>query len=192
MAVILKVDPSTVSKFESANQDVKLDFLIFYTSLLGYNVKVGSTFMSRGEFSRFRGRQSRISRALHYIQRWQIESIFNSDVYGRAWWPEDAVGENGSRIISELLRAKKTAELTTKKLSEKLGVSERTIQRFERENYTPSASFAFKYAALVNMELRLEKILRCKREILGAFYIRRSLVLHNWIRSLADTNSSGA
>jgi len=187
MAALMDVEQSTVSKFESAKLDIKPEFLILYASLLGYNIKVGSTFMSRGELPRFRRRQSRIAKTLRCIQRWQIEGIFNSDVYGRTWWPGDAVRANKSRIISELRNAKKAAGLTTKKLSEKLGVSDRTVRRFERENYAPSASFVFKYAALVNMELRLEKNLRCKREVLGAFYIRRSLVLHNWLRNLADT-----
>jgi transcriptional regulator with XRE-family HTH domain len=191
IAALLKVDPNTVSKFESAKQDVKLDFLIFYAALLGYNIKVGSTFRSWGEPSRFRRRQSRIAQALRCIERWQIEEIFNSGAHWYAIWPGDDVGKNMSRIISELRYAKKSVGLTSQKSSEELGVTERTIRRFEREESTPSASLAFKYAALVNMELRLEKNLRCKSETLGAFYIRRGLVLYHWIRSLADTTSSG-
>ena len=183
MAALMGADQDTISKFESAKLNVKLDFLIFYASLLGYNIKVGSTFRSRGERSRFRRRQSRITQALRYVHRWQIENLFYSGVYWYARWPGKVVEESRERIISDLRDAKKTEGLTTKKLSEELGISDRTIRRFERaENCTSSASFAFKYASLVNVNLRLEKNLRCKRETLGAFYLRRGMVIYNWIR----------
>ena len=78
MAALMGVTQDTISKFESAKLNVKLDFLIFYASLLGYNIRVGSTFRSRGELSRFRRRQSRIIQTLRYVKPLQIEDFFYS------------------------------------------------------------------------------------------------------------------
>jgi transcriptional regulator with XRE-family HTH domain len=182
MGALMGVSQETISKFEAAKQDVKLDFLVFYASLLGYDIRVGSTFMSRGELARFRRRQFWISKALWDIKQWQIEDIYHSGFHRRVKWPEAAVEENANRIRSELRNAKRIKGLTTKKLSEELGVSDRTIRRFERErNYMPFASLAFKYASLVDMELKLEKGLQRKREKLGTFYLRRILTLYSWI-----------
>jgi transcriptional regulator with XRE-family HTH domain len=183
MGVLMNVEQETISKFESARQDVKLDFLVFYASLLGYDIRVVNTFMSKGELARFRKRQSWITKALRNTNQGQIKEIFNSGMHWSAIWPGDIVGESTDRIISNLRKSKRIEGLTTKRLSEKLGVSERTIRRFERaKNYIPSASLAFKYASLLNMELRLEKRLRCKRETLGSFYIRRCIALYHWLR----------
>ena len=183
MAALMKVNPSTISKFESENIEVTLDFLIFYAALLGYNIKVGSVIRSWGEFPRFRRRQSRIAKALRYIEQHHVEGTFRLGLHWHTVWPGAFIGESKNRIISELRSAKKTEGLTTKKLSEQLGVSDRTIRRFERErNYAPSASLIFNYVTLVNTELRLEKNLRRKRETLDAFFVRRCFVLYHWLR----------
>ena len=182
MGRLMDEDQTAISNLETA-KPVTLDFLIFYASLLGYNISVVSSSRSRDEITRFCRRQSQIIKAIRHVNRQRIEEIFYADVHGNGLWPKSIVDNNRSRIISELLRAKKIVGLTTKRLSEELGVSDRTVRRFERaKDYAPSAPLAFKYAALVNVELQLEKILRRKRETLGYFYIRRSLILHNWLR----------
>jgi transcriptional regulator with XRE-family HTH domain len=248
IAVLMGVSQSTISKFEAGSLDVRIDFLLLYANLFGYEINVRSAGRET-ELSRFKERQHKISEELSDVTLQQIEGKNYSRVHSETKWPAEIAQRNKSSIISDLWIAKHThnhanheinrinklndmryrsqmaakilkmgfssqeesempekdvqhsevndspkpdppvyldevEEMTPEIMSKKLGVSERTLRRFEREKgYMPPASMVFKYASLVNAELQLEAYDRAYHlnESHGDYYLRRSLALYDWI-----------
>jgi hypothetical protein len=81
--------------------------------------------------------------------------------------------------VSQIIPDNNIKGITKRDLSQKLGKSDRTVQRFEySDNFGSSVRFVFEYANIVNKELRLEPVLHKPDESLGLFYTRNCLALH--------------
>jgi transcriptional regulator with XRE-family HTH domain len=214
MALVLETTQGTVSKVESMNMASNLELLIMYASILGYDITVEDA-SGENEISRFEERQSQISRELSEHDSNRLKSVRIGSYRTKASKAEYA--EKKDSIVKALIYAKhlmnydklfssytlaqkyrklhyydkisdEVEYLTAKSLSKMLGVSEKTIRRFDR--YKASLPLVFGYAVAVGRELRLKPRLSSLAEDYGAFFLHNRGTLHNTVLRTEPQNKS--
>lgn len=202
MAGFLKVTQSKVSKFESMLMTSSLKFLITYALVLGYNV-VADRVTAGDEISRFEERQSEIraQASEHTLNRIKARALTPQPIE----IPESDVIKQKNRVLIDIINTKLILnadmctnaflqnnanrwepdykaidpdELTASRLSKLLGVSVKTIRRFD--NCKATLPLIFRYAEVMGMELRVEPpLIYVYNDDMGSFYIQNYIALHS-------------